>query len=233
MDKNVLKFVEQLKKALGDNLKSFIVYGSAATGELYKHSDHNTLLIVGIMDIKTLKLISKPVNSWVKKGQPIPLIFTLDSMMASQDIFPVEFLDIKENHIVLSGGDYFKDMSIDPVNLRLEIERELKSQLIRLRQSFTMTNGNSTKVKMLLIRSVSTFIALLKGIIRLYGKAAPSKKAEIIAAAPDDLRLNKEIFLRVLSVKEQKSNLKNSEVEEVFSVYMTEIERVADTIDKK
>ncbi len=233
MDKNVIKFSEQIQKALGDKLKSFVVYGSAATGEVYKHSDFNTLLVLDSIDTAALKAISKPVDAWVKKGQPVPLIFTLDSMLASQDVFPIEFLDIKENHEVLSGTDYFKDMNIDAANLRLEIERELKSKLIRLRQSFILTKGNSGKVKVLLVRSLSTFLALLKGIIRLYGKAAPSKKSDIIDAAPAELKLNGELFKRILSVKEQKSEIEAGEIEAVFSQYMTEIERVADIIDKK
>ena len=233
MDKNVIKFMEQIKKTLGDNLKSFIVYGSAATGEVYKHSDYNTLMVMETIDTKALKMITRPVDGWVKKGQPIPMIFTMDSMMASQDVFPLEFLDIKENHVMLFGEDVFKKMKISSKNLRLEIERELKSKLIRLRQSFILTGGNSGKIKRLLIRSISTFVALLKGIIRLYGKKVPAKKNEIIDAAPAALKLDKELFKRILSVKEQKSDINGGEIEGVFSMYMAEMDRVADIVDKK
>ena len=145
----------------------------------------------------------------------------------------MEFLDIKENHVVLFGEDVFDDMVISPVNLRLEIERELKSKLIRLRQSFIMTGGNEGKMKELLVRSFSTFIALLKGGIRLYGKTAPSKKADIIAAAPSELKLDKAVFTQVLSLKEEKAAMKSGEIEVLFGKYMAEIERVADIIDKK
>ena len=233
MDKNVVRFMEQIKKALGDNLKSFIVYGSAATGEVYKYSDYNTLMVMGSIDTATLKMITRPVDAWVKKGQPIPMILTLDSMMASQDVFPLEFLDIKENHVMLFGRDVFKDMKISPKNLRLEIERELKSKLIRLRQSFILTGGNSGKIKRLLIRSISTFAAILKGIIRLYGNSAPAKKSGIFDAAPAALKLDKELFRLILSVKEQRADIKNSEIEGVFTRYMGEIDRMADIIDKK
>ena len=233
MDKNLTSFVEQIKKALGNNLKSFIVYGSAATGELYKDSDYNTLIVMEVIDAKTLKTLSKPVDAWVKMGQPIPMIFTMDSMKASQDVFPVEFFDIRENHIVLFGEDVFKGMEISTDNLRLEIERELKSKLIRLRQSFILTGGNTKKVKLLLVRSISTFIALLKGCIRLYGNTAPSKKTDIIDSAPGELKLDKDLFKKVLSMKEGKSDIGSNEIEAVFSGYMSEIERISDIIDKK
>ena len=233
MEKILERFAGQIKSALGENLKAFVVYGSAATGEIYKHSDYNTLMVMGTVDTNTLKHIAKPINEWVKNGQPIPLIFTRDSMLASVDIFPVEFLDIKENNILLYGKDYFKTMKIDSKNLRLEIERELKSKLIRLRQSFILTGGNTAKIKILLIRSISTFIALLKGVIRLYSKVAPIKKIDIIEAAPKIFKLNKDLFKRILSVKEQKSDFKQNEVESIFNEYMIEIERLSDIIDKK
>jgi predicted nucleotidyltransferase len=233
MEKMLSNFVNELKKVLGDNLRSFIVYGSAATGEHYKYSDYNTLIVLAKSEPQKLKSMTKAVKKWTAMRQPIPLIFTYESMIASGDIFPIEFLDIKENSIVLYGDDAFKKIKISPKNLRLEIERELKSQLLRLRQNYIMTGGNPKKIKFLLIRSISGVVAILKAIIRLYKKKAPSKKNEIIEAAPAQLKLNKKLFFDIIAMKGGFKDIENRDIEFVFASYLNELDKLADLIDRK
>ncbi len=233
MDKKVMNFVEAIKKALGNNLKSFVIYGSAAAGEHYAHSDYNTLMVVESLDTVVLKSVSGAVKKWVSMGQPVPLMFTMKSIMSSSDVFPMEFFDIKENCVVLSGEDVFKKVKVNPKNLRLEVERELKSKFIRLCQSYAAGSGRPRDVRLLLVRSVSSFAAILKGVIRLYKKKPPVKKADIINAAPTALKLNKGLFLKVLAMKDGSVKVSDHETMEIFKEYLKEIERLALIIDKK
>jgi predicted nucleotidyltransferase len=233
MDRNLIKFSEEIIKPLGNDLVALIVYGSKAAGDFFKDSDFNTLIVMETIDTKLLAAISKPVEKWVKKGQPIPLIFTRKSILSSQDVFPIEFLDIIDNHILLSGTDIFSGMIIDRKNLRLEIEREFKSKLIRLNQAYIMAGRDRNKAKKLLSRSVSTIIALIKASIRLYGKNAPSKKIDIIKAAPADFNLNKQLFERILKLKEGVLDIPGNEIEDVFNSYLFEVDKFANIIDQK
>jgi len=232
MDKMLKEFSESLHKDLGSNLKSFIVYGSAATGELYKTSDYNTLIIVENFGSECLKKMEKSVKKWCKRGQPVPLIFDRHSIIKSNDVFPIEFLDIKENHFVAVGKDFFKNMKIDSKNLRLEIERELKSNIIRLRQSFIVTGGNPKKVKELMRGSISTFSAIFKGILRYLKLKAPQKKAEIITALSEKISLNTNVFFDILALKDGVDRIKNNEIDDIFNFYINDIEKVADFLDK-
>ncbi len=232
MDKFLTSFAKDLKNVLGDNLKSFIVYGSAATGEFYKTSDYNTLIVVGYFSPECLKNMENPVKKWCRHGQPIPLIFDRHSIIKSNDVFPIEFLDIKENHFVVYGEDVFKNMKIATGNLRLEIERELKSKIIRLRQSFIITGGNARKVKELMRGSVSTFIAIFKGILRYFKIQPPLKKAEIIAALSKKISLNTQVFFDILALKDGVNKIKNNEIDNMFHSYINDIEKVTDYLDK-
>src|SRR6056297_683308 len=110
MDAKLEKFADKIKEHMGNNLESFVLYGSAATGETYRDSDYNTLLIVKKLDLKNLKKASGTIKKWVRKGNPVPLIFTHDRILKSDDVFPLEFSDIKENHRVVRGKDVFKNI---------------------------------------------------------------------------------------------------------------------------
>jgi hypothetical protein len=183
------------------------------------------------IDTTVLKPAAKTIKKWVDGGQPVPLIFTKESLVSSQDVFPVEFIDIKDNSRVIFGEAVFDSISIDLKNLRLEIEHELRSKLIRMRQMYLASGGDRGKIKILLIRSLSGFTALLKGIIRLYGKKAPVLKREVIAAAPQELALKADVFNEIMEIKEGKKKVSAEAADILFNRYMSEIERIASVID--
>jgi len=230
MDKKIEKFVKEVKTALGENLKSFILYGSAAADDRYKTSDFNTLIVVKDCDTVTMKSLSLPFKKWIKTGNPAPLLFTGKRIVNADDIFPIEFLDIKENHIVLAGEDVFKKIKIRTQHLRLEIERELQGSVLRLRQAYILTGGNSRDVIKLIRGSVSTFVVIFKAILRLYGKKVPAKKWDIIMNMPKNFNLNHSIFADALALKEGRETVADANM--FFSTYMAEIEKVNLIIDR-
>ncbi|HNZ29815.1 MAG TPA: hypothetical protein PLB12_02380 [Candidatus Goldiibacteriota bacterium] len=230
MDNKLEKFVKEVKEALGQNLKSFILYGSAAADDRYKTSDLNTLIVVKDCDIVTLKSLHGPFKKWKKTGNPLPLLFTYERIKYADDIFPIEFLDIKESHALLAGEDIFKKMKIRTQNLRLEIEREMKSAILRLRSAYVLTGGSGKEVIKLMRDSVTTFTVIFKAIIRLYGKKAPVKKWDIIMNMPKNFKVNHSIFADVLALKEGRATVADANI--FFSAYMAEIERVNMIIDR-
>jgi hypothetical protein len=52
----------------------------------------------------------------------------------SADSFPIEFHDMKERRRVLYGLDVIAELKIDSKNYRRQVEHELRSKLLRLRQ---------------------------------------------------------------------------------------------------
>jgi predicted nucleotidyltransferase len=231
MDSNLLNFMDRLKKELGGNLKSFVVYGSAATGELYRKSDYNTLIVTDEIELKDLDKISRPIKDWVKKGNPVPMIFTDHSLLRSEDVFPMEFLDIKENNITLFGENYFRKMKVPEENLRIETERELKSALLKLMRAYVMTAGKPGDMKRVMRESISGVVSIFRGVLRLYKIRVPQKKLDVVGAMPLSMKLNKRIFSDILSLKQGKDAVKDARA--VFYEYIEELERVIDAVDKK
>ncbi|OGS23028.1 MAG: hypothetical protein A2252_12740 [Elusimicrobia bacterium RIFOXYA2_FULL_39_19] len=225
------KLTQELQKTLGDNLKSIILYGSQASGEATKNnSDYNLLLIIDTTSFSVLKALSKPLEKWLKANNKPPLIFSSESFKNSADVFPIEFLDMKSTHKILYGVSPFDALNISTENLRHECEFELKGKLLKLKQGYLLTRGNSAELKKLLIGSVSTFLVLFKSLLRLTGTPIPIKKLDALKLVAEKTGLNPEPFETVYAMKEGRSGPKD--LEALFEKYLNEVEKAADFADR-
>ena len=181
--------------------------------------------------MKELKALSKLSQGWVKAGNPPPLLFTLDRLQKSADVFPIEILDIKESHRVLFGEEVLSQLEVHYENLRLELEHELKSKLIQLRESFLMTGGKRKEVVELLIESLSSFLVLFRAALRLYQDEVPPRKLDAMRALSQHIRFDTGVFERVEELKEGKKKSKQLDWEALFERYLQTIESVVDAVD--
>ena len=130
-------YLEKLVELLGDNLITAAVYGSAASGDFSpKSSDFNLLLICRKVDLPTLKKCLKLVAKGRKDRITAPLFLTREHLDTSADVFPMEFLEFKENHLLLYGEDLLPGLQVDLKNLRYQCEEQIKGKLIRIRQTY-------------------------------------------------------------------------------------------------
>jgi len=91
------ELVGQLQKVYGAQLRSVVLYGSAAAGEhIPKRSDYNVLVIVDELTMEHMRAGAAVARAWGEDGNPPPLTFTLDEWQGSSDIFPMEYADILE-----------------------------------------------------------------------------------------------------------------------------------------
>jgi hypothetical protein len=226
------KLVEELKQACPEGLKSVILYGSAAAGDhAGKPSDYNILVVTEDLGIETLNAISKTAAAWSKAGNPAPLLFTEDRLAQATDVFPIELLDIRECHKILFGEDVVQGLEISTKNLRLEIEHELRGTLIRLRQSYLLTQGKPKAVVDLMTGSLSTFLVLFRASLRLFEETIPQKKFEALEKLSTHLDIERSVFQTVQDLKDGSKKTKDLSTEELFKNYLKTIECVIDAVD--
>ena len=91
-------FISNLKVIYSGELISVVLYGSVASGEFSnRHSNLNLLVVLKETDLRTLGRAAKAV---LKLNKSIhPLFLTPDYINRSTDIFPIEFLDMRENYL--------------------------------------------------------------------------------------------------------------------------------------
>ena len=227
------KFCDEIKLQYGDNLKSIVLYGSAVSGDHNKkYSDYNVLIVLNTLGLEQLKKISRITNKWVKAGNPPPLIFTVDDINTSTDVFPIEFLDIKESNRILHGEDVFKDITIDTRNLRLQCEYELKGKLIKLHEAYILTEGNPKKVGELLSRSLSTFQIMFKNVLRLKGLSVPVQKKEAMNLLVEAMNLDGSVFNDIAEMRDNPKTGGIVNVDGLLERYISQLRKIIAYVDK-
>ncbi len=173
-----------LTAALGDNLVTLMLYGSAARGtSVAGRSDANVLLVVRDASADTLRRAAPALKAWIRVAKAPPLIQSEADWAASADVFPIEVEDIRDAHRLLAGRDVLAGLSTDRVDLRQELEREARGKLIRLRAEYAATGGDGQVLAELLARALSTFLVFFRAGLRLAGTPVPQDPGAVVAAA--------------------------------------------------
>lgn len=234
MEKDLAELVEGLKLAAGANLKAVILYGSAATGEFQpRHSDLNILCVLERLDGAELQKLTHTSRWWEKKGHPAPLIFAREELHCSADIFAIEFLDIQRSHQVLFGESIFADFDV-PLDLhRHQIERELRINVIRLRQSYLTAAKNEKALHRLLTESVSSFIVLFRHALMVLGDPAPASRRGAVESLAAKLGFDAAGVLEVLRLREGPREPAYAELERMFHAYLGAVTHVVEEVDRR
>lgn len=234
MEKDLNELVEKLRAAAGENLKSVVLYGSAATDEFHPgHSDLNVLCVLERLDIDALAKLNPPATWWEKKGHPAPLMFRLEELRRSADVFAIELLDIKTSRRVLFGEDHFATLEVPMTLHRVQLEHELRTKLIRLRQRYLATAHDRKRLLGLMSASVSTFLVLFRHALIVLGETPPKPKREVLNRLSSLLAFEPEPFLALLDVREGRRKEKEVDVEKTFRSYLDAITRVVEEVDRR
>ena len=226
------KLVSKLLQAYPSGLRSVVLYGSAAAGDFVeKHSDYNVLLITEQLGVADLKALSGVSLRWVRAGNPPPLLFTLERLKQSADVFPIEILDMRESHQVLYGDDVLSEIPIHDNNLRLQVESELKGKLIQLREAYLMTRGKTKNVVEVLIRSISSFLVLFRAALRLYQGEVPVRKLDALTSLATHISFDPIPFETVEELKEGRKKVRHLDADALFEAFLETVETVVDAID--
>ena len=222
-----------MKQAAGANLHSVVLFGSAAGGQYQpKHSDLNVLCTLQRLDGPALEALRPALEWWTGKGNPHILVFSMDELRCSADVFAIELLDIKARHKVLYGGDCFAELEV-PMDLhRIELEHELRTKLIRLRQAYIEVSGDSKRLLGLLTDSVTSFLTLFRHTLIAFGDEPPAHRHEVLDRLAARLGVDVAPFHTVLEIREEKRRPKEIDVNAVGRAYLASVQRIADEVDR-
>lgn len=234
MDKRLAEFIDKLKAAAGENLQAVVQYGSSVSGEFHKnYSDVNLLCVCKRLDADVLRAMHPAVNSWTRQGQPPPMFFAEEELARSADVFAIELLDIQAARQVLYGEDPFVRLEVPTKHHRLQVERELRTNVIRLREQYAVAAEDEKRVQALLMRSISSFATLFGHTLLLLGEPRPVGRHEVIDSLARKLEFDAAPFHRVLELREGKRDAKGLDLHALFRGYLDGVKRVADEVDRR
>src|SRR5580704_14434176 len=231
MEQKLQALVDRLRKAHQDHLVSVILYGSAASGDHHgEFSDLNVLCVLTRVTPAELSAC-EPIFKWWRDGNPSPLLLSEEEVRTSTDCFPIEFHDMQERRRVLFGADVIEKLEIDRTFYRAQVEHDLRSKLLRLRQKAAGVLGDKQALLRLMIDSVSNFLVLSRHALLLSGIATGWQKREI-ARNLAALQVNATPFDTLLDLREKKKKPGDVDVESVFASYLKQIEAVVAHVDR-
>lgn len=231
--KCLLPYCRKFLALYQENIKSILVYGSAADNEYVpKKSNINILIIFEHVRPSVLKNSLKLIASGHRLGIVTPLFLGRWEIKYSLDVFPIEFLEIKENHILIYGEDIFGHLSVDKENMRIYCEHDLKSKFMRLRQLYLQKGLNRRKVREIMVASIASFITSFRSMLRLRNKVPPVLKEDILVATASCYNVDLDIFLKVLHHKKGLKKISAKEVDTLWPIYLEELNQLVLAMDK-
>jgi len=232
MEKKLTQLVEKIGAALGDRIISVVLYGSGASGEHHgKFSDLNVLCVLSRITVAELADAEPVVKWWRGEGNPSPLLLSREEVRASTDVFAIEFHDMIEQRRVLWGEDVIAGIEIDRTFYRAQVEHDLLSNLLRLRQKAAAIVGDGDALLALMADSVSTFCVLLRHVLLLAGIAPGVKKREIVGHL-GKIGVEAAPFTRLLDVREGLARAKEIAARPLFEEYLAAVDSAVEFVDR-
>jgi predicted nucleotidyltransferase len=231
-DAKLSELVNRLKELAGANLHSVILYGSAARGDFHEQrSDLNVLCVLGSLAAAELRRVAPAVQWWIsEQREPAPLFFTEEELRRSSDVFAIEILDIRDAHRVLHGKDPVATINI-PMNLhRVELEHELRTTLVKLRQHFLLASGNSRELSAVLAKSASSVVTLFRHVLIAFDETPPASRKEIMVRAAAIGGADASALAAAFQLRE--TGEAGADIVAIYGAYLQAIEKVIVALDR-
>jgi len=234
METKLTELVSRLKAAAGDNLKAVVLYGSAATSEYQSaHSDVNVLCLLESAALPDLEKLHYVAEWWMNEKNPTPVIFTHDELMRSADVFAIEMLDMKHRHRMLYGEDFLEKMDV-PLKLhRLQVERELRNNWMRLRQAVLAGESRKKARLAIMLSSLPTFCVMFRHALIGLSQPEPHTKREAVGGVAALTGADASGFHTMLDFRSGKLKERDIDAEATLHAYLEFVELATNEVDRR
>ena len=136
---------------------------------------------------------------------------------------------MKHGRRVLYGADVVAEIEV-PMNLhRVQIEHDLRTILLKLRQHYLRAPGNAKELAPILRKSFSGVLTLLRHVVIAFGEEPPVHTHDIVARAAELTGSNAQAFDAMLKLRE--TGELHGEIIPVYGAYLKGLEKVLDALD--
>ena len=226
--RKIVPFMQELLAIHQDNITSIFIYGSA-TGINYlpKISNINSAIIFKRLRFEQLQDSLSAVSKAVKQKMTAPLFLTQDQIHSTMDIFSIEFLEMKENHVLIYGEDILSSLEIPLQYLRLFCEQQIHGKLIRIRQSYLEVGLDHKQMESLLKDSLTALIPIFRTLIRLKKKTPHLSKHKIFEQLCEEFQLDSDILKTIYRHTIQEEKIVRDKIDFFVGEYLKELEKLA------
>src|SRR5262245_2883402 len=227
------RWLEPVRNALGPEFVAAYLTGSVLVqGFDPQRSGVNVLIVARTLDLDVLDTLGPRLPEPKKPPRFDPLFLTERQVEKSLDVFPIEWVDIQERHMLLEGKDVLGDIQVPRDNLRLQLEHDLRRTLIGLRQSYLAHARHPDRLEEGLRRGASGFATICRTLLRLQGESPPADTPRVIERVADVFELDAEGLLAAHIVRYGEHHFRGAEVLAHYRKFMVEVDRLVNAIDQ-
>ena len=178
-------FNASAKEALGPDLVSIVLFGSAAEGRLRATSDVNLILVLARFDPARIDFLREPMRL-ARAVVRLEAMFILESEIAeAAEAFAVKFSDIRERHKVLLGSDPFANLTPSRTSMLARLRQILLNFTLRTRERYVLVSLREEQLAAVVADSAGPLRSAAALILSLEGKPAASPKAALETLAAE------------------------------------------------
>lgn len=171
-------FVAAAETHLGGNLRSIVLFGSAAENRLRATSDVNVVVVLTAFDRQQVDGLGETVAA-ANAAVRLNVMWLLESEIAAAvEAFSVKFADIVRRHRVLHGTDPFQGLTVPRHAAIARLRQVLLNLVLRLRASYAVDSRREERLTVLLAETAGPLRASAAEILELEtGTRLPPREA--------------------------------------------------------
>jgi predicted nucleotidyltransferase len=173
----VLKeFIDAAHRAFARNLKSVILFGSAAEGRLRATSDVNVILLLAQFDQRGAEALREPLRVAQAAIRLSPMFIVEAELPSAITAFAEKFSDILRRRRILFGPDPFVGVTIPRAVVMARLDQVLLNLVLRLREAYVMRGLREEQLALAVADAAGPLRSSAATLLELQGKPTPSGK---------------------------------------------------------
>ncbi len=178
-------FVEAARRAFGDDLRSIILFGSAAEERLRPASDVNVLVLLSAFDRGKADRLREPLRT-AQAAIRLSAMFLLEAeLQPAMESFAVKFGDIARRHRLLHGVNPFASATIPRAAAITRLKQTLLNLTLRMRETYISRGLREEQLVNAIAEMAGPLRACAATLLELQGtpESSPKKALEKVAGS--------------------------------------------------
>lgn len=179
VSRNLIGFIESVRESFGDDLRSVVLYGSGAEGNLRPSSDINLLVLLSAFDSAKADKLREPLRL-AHAAIGLKAMFLLEQeLRPASESFAVKFSGILRRRRVLYGIDPFVDLSISRDDAIRRLRQTLLNLMLRMREAYIARGLREEQLVALIADAAGPLRSCAATLLELEGISVESPKAAL------------------------------------------------------
>lgn len=231
--KSIVPFFEDMLAFAESEIHSIYLTGSVLTGGFSKKvSDINSLVVVKEVTFPFVKHLALIGKQYKKKRIAPPLVMSEECIRKSQDLFPIEFFNLKLAHRIIYGDNLLQGISIGKQNLKQHCDLAIKSKLRWLIKEYLSSMGDKQLILANIIQSLSGFISLFRSVLYLMNLTPPLRFVETLTLLTIRFGPEMTVFQRIHEMKIGSFKPSHDDLDSVFEECYLATKKIAFAVEE-